>query len=548
MPTRRLTCAASALCAAVLTAIAARAEDPAPPAGLKKIEEDRTAAYAGQLEAYLRKQLVDDYPERAAKAWNRDYSSVEAFLKSVEPNRKRWAGVLKPPALAATGPMKRTPHEPLADLGAEWLVAPLGPLTAEGLLVLPAHATREKPVPLVIAQHGIGSFPERTFGLLDDGGAYHSYARELVKAGFAVLAPMNLRSVERRNRLERLARLADTSLPGIELARLQRLLDEVLKEPRIDRERVGMWGVSLGGLATMFWMPLEPRIKAGVVCAWFNHRRNKMAVPDPRYSCFLETKEEHAFFQGWLTEFTDSDAACLICPRPILVQTGKEDRIAHWPQVVEEFEAAKAHYSKLGIAERIEMDLHDGGHEARVESGVRFLTRWLKEDGQGAGVSLRLELSVKEYDPAQPGGTITCTVENRSPAPLDVPAQYDGERLVLYGRAEGHPMACALWDRTRDKAQVPLVQVAPGKTRELFSFPLGQLLADQRETLREDFAAGKRVLVWDWQHHARPPHSPIYRFGGDAFLPSATFWAILETGGGKTESGKAVLQVKKQGE
>jgi hypothetical protein len=141
-----------------------------------------------------------------------------------------------------------------------------------------------------------------------------------------------------------------------------------------------MWGVSLGGTATMFWMPLEPRIKVGVVAAWFNHRRNKMAVPDPRYSCFLETKEEHAFFNGWLTEFTDSDVVSLICPRPLLIQTGKQDRIAHWPQVVEEFEASREHYEKLGIADRIEMDLHDGGHVPRIESGIRFLSRWLKAE------------------------------------------------------------------------------------------------------------------------------------------------------------------------
>ncbi|MFH1267194.1 MAG: hypothetical protein ABIK89_15810, partial [Planctomycetota bacterium] len=142
---------------------------------------------------------------------------------------------------------------------------------------------------------------------------------------------------------------------------------------------VGMWGLSLGGLATMFWMPLEPRIKVGVVAAWFNHRRNKMVIPDNRYSCFLETREEHAFFDGWLTEFTDSDAVCLICPRPLLIQTGKKDGIAHWPQVIEEFEASRQHYERLGIAERIEIDLHEGGHECRIESGVKFLTRWLIE-------------------------------------------------------------------------------------------------------------------------------------------------------------------------
>jgi dienelactone hydrolase len=174
---------------------------------------------------------------------------VDAFLASVEPNRLRWKKVLNPPDLKATGPLRTSPHEPLADLGGQWLTLPLGGLDAEAVLVVPPSA---KPVPLVIAQHGIGSFPERTFGVLDQGDAYHSYSRELVQAGFAVLAPLNLRAVENRNRIERLCRLADTTLPGIELARMQRLLDAVLQDPRIDAERVGMWGVSLGGMATMF--------------------------------------------------------------------------------------------------------------------------------------------------------------------------------------------------------------------------------------------------------------------------------------------------------
>jgi hypothetical protein len=39
----------------------------------------------------------------STKAWNRDYSSAEAFLKSVEPNRARWRKVIRPPALATTG-------------------------------------------------------------------------------------------------------------------------------------------------------------------------------------------------------------------------------------------------------------------------------------------------------------------------------------------------------------------------------------------------------------------------------------------------------------
>lgn len=349
----------------------------------KEQEEERNAAYARQLEAWLGEYLVNQYPERAALIWQRDYSSIEAYQKSVAPQRDGWRRVVKPPELRKTGPLQRAGHPPLEDLAAEWLTVPLGGLTAEGILAVPTAASRDVPVPLVVVQHGIGSFPERNFGVMDASDAYHSYARRLVEAGFAVLTPLNLRSVERRNRIERLCRLADMSLPGIELVRMQRLLDEVLQDPRIDADRVGMWGLSLGGLATMFWTPLEPRIKAAVVAGWFNHRRNKMVIADSRYSCFLETQEEHAFFNGWLTAYTDADVASLICPRPLLIQTGKQDRIAWWPFVVEEFESARQHYQRLGIEDRIEMDLQDVGHETHVESGLRFLTKWLRETPTG---------------------------------------------------------------------------------------------------------------------------------------------------------------------
>lgn len=358
-----------------------QAAEPAAgkPGDFKDAEEQRTGAYAAELEAWLRDYLVTQYPQRAAKAWKRDYSSVEAYAKSVETQREGWRKVIKPPALVKTGDVRRVPHPPLAELKAEWVTVPLGGLTAEGVFALPERASREKPVPLVIVQHGIGSFPERNFGVMDQGDAYHSYARELVASGFAVIAPLNLRSVERRNRIERLCRLADLSLPGIELTRMQRLLDETLHDPRIDPQRVGMWGLSLGGLATMFWTPLEPRIKVAVVAGWFNHRRNKMVIPDQRYSCFLETKEEHAFFHGWLTAFSDADVASLICPRPLLIQTGKKDGIAWWPMVVEECEAAQEHYRRLGVAERFELDLREGGHETHVERGLRFMDKWLKK-------------------------------------------------------------------------------------------------------------------------------------------------------------------------
>jgi len=341
-----------------------------------QLKEQRREEYKNQLEAYLQKWIIEKYPDRSRMEWNRDYSNIDAFKRSVESNREYWKKILNPPGLRKSGSLSKEPHPYLTDIKAEWIELPLGPISAKAVLVIPEDATANNPAPLIIAQHGIGSYPETPFSL--DNDAYHSYARELLKAGFAVLAPMNLPSMERRNYIERLCRLIDTTLPGIELVRLQHLLDEVLADPRIDAARVGMWGVSLGGMATMFWMPLEPRIKVGVVSAWFNHRLNKMALPDERYVSFLVVDEEHAFFRGWLTGFSDHDAVALICPRPLLIQHGKSDRIAHWPQVVDEFNVAKTHYEKLTIGDRIEIDIFEGGHEARVETGIPFLLKWLR--------------------------------------------------------------------------------------------------------------------------------------------------------------------------
>ena len=342
---------------------------------LKSEIDQRNHRYRRELEDWFRSWIVDGYAGRASNAWRRDHSSVDAYERSVEPNRERWRSVLNPPDFRISGPLESEAVPGLEDLGASFVRLPLGDrIRAEGMLAIPKS---KSPVPLVVAQHGIGSQPEHVFGLIDPEGAYHSFGRRLVEAGFAVLAPMNLFDGPPRGRITRLARLVGTTLLGLELVRMQRLLDIVLQRPEIDPARVGFWGLSLGGMAAQFWAPLEPRLRAVISAAWFNSRLDKMVIPDPRYSCFLDTPEDHAFIHGWLTEFTDSDLLSLVCPRPLLIQAGKADGIAWYPQVLEEFGALKVHYDRLGLAGHCAIDLHEGGHEVRLESGIAWLKKWL---------------------------------------------------------------------------------------------------------------------------------------------------------------------------
>ena len=338
--------------------------------------KDRQHLLRNEVEDHLRNEVLA-YEPRSEQFWNRDYSSVEAFTESAAPNRQRWreaVGVFEGDGTDLDATLDLWYED---DAFTAWWVSIglLGGLRGRGILALPKGSRGS--VPLVIAQHGIGSSRERVFGLDDPSDIYKGYGRRLVEAGFAVIAPMNITEAAPRARMERLCKLLGRTLWGLEIYRTQRLLDYLETRDEIDMGRIAMYGISLGGAYTMFTTPLEERIKAVMVCAWFNNRRYKMAVDDPRYSCFLSVDEEHIWIPGWLREFTDSDLASLICPRPMLVEQGKADGIAWWPLMLQEYEDTCAHYRKLGLEDRIEIDLHEGGHEIRFERSLAFLEKWL---------------------------------------------------------------------------------------------------------------------------------------------------------------------------
>jgi hypothetical protein len=48
--------------------------------------------------------------------------------------------------------------------------------------------------------------------------------------------------------------------------------------------------------------------------------------------------------------------------------------------MLEEYEDTTEHYTKLGCADRIEIDLHEGGHEIRMEKSLDFLKKWLEPE------------------------------------------------------------------------------------------------------------------------------------------------------------------------
>jgi hypothetical protein len=299
---------------------------------------------------------------------------LEAYDKSVQKYKKMWSETI--------GEFKfdkefNSVHKPFFEddeVKADLISIELDSnLKARGVLAFPKN--RKPPFPLVIAQHGLTSSPSTVFGFNDQRSIYHA----LLRSGYAVLAPANVSDLHPRARLHRLCLLLGSTIAGLEVGKTRRLIDYINTLPEVDTDKIAMWGISLGGYYTMFTMPLEPRIKVGIVTAYFNDRFRKMAVSSPLWSCFLDADEEYIWIPGWFKGgFTDSNLISLICPRPVQIQQGKADGIGWWPLQEKEFEKTGMPYEKLSKKDSIEYISHEGGHEILVDDGLSFLDRWIK--------------------------------------------------------------------------------------------------------------------------------------------------------------------------
>jgi dienelactone hydrolase len=242
---------------------------------------------------------------------------------------------------------------------------------AEGIYITPKSATGR--VPLVISMHGGGGSPE--VALFNGGANYHDMVRGGVKNGYAVFAPQHLFRAEGfpgdvRTRTDERLKLLGTSLTAVEIAKITRSLDVLLKRPELDPKRVAMVGLSYGGYYALVTPALEPRIKVAVSSCYFGvqewrYERDELSVPtDFRFS-------------DRFTQLIDSDLVALICPRPLLIQAGKSDNASHREGGVALAPASAAHYKKVGKEGNFEFLVFEGGHEFHDPSAWAFLKKHL---------------------------------------------------------------------------------------------------------------------------------------------------------------------------
>ncbi len=325
-----------------------------------------------QIASYL-KSLQSKSQQRRKAFFRPDHSSKRAYERSTDRYRKvLCARIGYPPSGPTVGSEPRyrlVATDAYATIYRMWHEVLEG-VEVYGLLFVPKD--RDQPSPLMICQHGGGGNPELMSGFGRDGpGNYGWMVQRAVQEGFAVWAPALIfpyRGTESMSGPTRLdldasARYLGTSILAIELWKILRGLDAVLKRGEVDPRRVAMMGLSYGGLYTQYAAALDRRISVAVSSCFFNDRA-VYAHPD---WCFF----------NYLNELTDPEICALICPRALMIEVGRRDEHFRVEGARSQVEDASIHWKKLGIAERFVYTEFDGGHEFRGDGAFEFVKRFL---------------------------------------------------------------------------------------------------------------------------------------------------------------------------
>lgn len=261
-----------------------------------------------------------------------------------------------------------------------WLLIPQGEIPASGW-----------PAVLAIHQHAnhydLGK--AEPAGLA--GNSMYAYGQELCRRGYVVLCPDLLCFEDRRPTYE--VRQANRGLDGAEYERFKFTryllagsclqtkylhdltcgIDFLISLPKVDRERLGVIGHSLGGLEALWLTWYDTRITAAVSSCGFGLLHT--LVRDGINHGF-------AMYVPGILEVCDLDTlVATLAPRPFLLTAGETDPLFPIDGVRSLVENAQHHYIQEGVPERFQAILFPAGHSFPDEvkrEAYGFLDRWLK--------------------------------------------------------------------------------------------------------------------------------------------------------------------------
>ena len=263
-------------------------------------------------------------------------------------------------------------------------------LKAPAYILIPDNAKNSKSNAAVIALTGHGYGVADIVGIAENGedkpeggnpGYQKNFAVELVKRGFIVAAPelfgfgeLMLESGKRRNdgsscfALSTQLLMYGKTMAGMRVWQSERMLDYLIGRNDVDPERIGVMGISGGGLASSFFTAYEKRIKACVVSGFLcTFKESIMSI----YHCVDN------FVPGIIKNGEMADLFGLIAPRPLLIEAGIDDDIFPLNGVKSSYARLESLYERLNVKDKIDIDIFKGEHQISGAKAYDFLTKWL---------------------------------------------------------------------------------------------------------------------------------------------------------------------------
>jgi dienelactone hydrolase len=312
--------------AVVVLSLAPLRAEPLPETKPLSCGGDLAAQMVAGIDKYLMRELAASV-EKRKQYWKPDFSSVEAYRKSVQPNRERLKKILGVVDERVSPVVMEYVGEGTSPLVAEtdsykiytvrWPVLP--GVDGEGLLLEP----NGKVVAQVVALPDADWTPEMAVGLSPGSGVgeRRQFPRLLANYGCRVLVPVlidrqdtwsgnptlgRLTNQTHREFIYRMAYEMGRHIIGYEVQKVLAAVDWFCREK--GHPPVGVFGYGEGGMMALYSSAVDERIQSTVVSGYFRPREEVWREPIYRNVC------------GLLREFGDGELIYLIIPRALTVE------------------------------------------------------------------------------------------------------------------------------------------------------------------------------------------------------------------------------------
>ena len=225
----------------------------------------------------------------------------------------------------------------------------------------PKEIPDSKKLAAVVCIHGHGGTRDTPFD--PDTGQYKQFGAELARQGYVVVSmDVGQHEVYEPGR----------TLMGERLWDCMRCVDYLLSLPEVDPARIGCAGLSLGGEMAMWLGGMDTRVVATVSCGFLTTMDH---MEQNHCMCWK--------FPGLRGLVDFADIYALTAPRALQCQNGLQEPESQFnvPLARTAFEEVRLIYGDMGVPGKVELHVHDGGHEIALGALVGFLSKHVGEGG-----------------------------------------------------------------------------------------------------------------------------------------------------------------------